>query len=565
MIQCVPAISEGRDKSIINRIAKAVTSVKGVRLLNTESGAAVNRTVMTFAGAPDAVCEAAYRCVGEAVALIDMRSQKDCHPRIGVVDLLSLIPVSGITLDECAVAARQLAHRLADELHLPCYLFGAAAQRTDRFVGTLCWLSEYDEPEEKILTEGGKPDIGARPYDERMARTGCTAVGAHENVISVNFNLNTTSADIARAIASEVRERGYVKRKDDAPDGEILTDEQGRPLRRSGRLPGTDAMGRFIDEYGVAQVAMKIYDKDKTRLYEAYEAVKNTAHSHGVRVTGTALVGVVPKEALTEAGKYFLEKEHSSGGLPNKDLIKAAVRAMQLDKLKPFVAREKIIEYLLESEQRLPPLSALSMKVFVEQTSRGSAIPGTGAVAAYIGALGTALGTMVANLSAKQPDREDRWETFGREAESGQALIAKLLGLADEDAAAYMELLDVGRMPTGTDEQMVARNEALQAAALKAARVPLDIMRAAYDAFSLCKTMAEEGTSEGVGDAGAAALAVRAAVRSALLMVRQNAKLIQDADTAQTLVDEAGKLALRADIEEQVILRIVEAAMGDAS
>ena len=557
IIECVPNFSEGRDMQKINSIVDAVKSVKEVMLLDVDPGEATNRTVVTFVGEPDAVCEAAFRAVAQAARVIDMREHHGAHPRMGATDVLPLIPVSGMTLEECAELSRRLAERIANELKVPCYSYEAAAFKPERRNLAVCRKGEYEGLAERVNNPAEAPDFGARPWDEELAKTGATAVGARDFLIAVNFNLNTTSTRRANAIAFDVREKGRPMREGGKLTGKPLKDENGKTIMQPGTLKGTKAIGWFIDEYGIAQVSMNITNINVTPLHKAFDEVCRAAAARGVRVTGTEIVGLVPKRVLIEAGTYFLEKQERSVGIPEEDIIKIAIKSMSLDDLKPFNPREKVIEYLLEDATPVKRLADLTVKEFVEETSRESPAPGGGTIAATMGALGAALGAMVANLSAHKRGWDDRWQEFSVKAEEGQKLMNKLMHLIDEDTDAFNEIMAAFGLPKGTDEEKAARMEAIQTATRHAAEVPLETVRCSYEVFDLCRAMAQEGNPASVSDAGVGALAARAAVRGAALNVRINAASLADKAVAEALISEATAYEEKAERMEQEILAIV--------
>ncbi len=556
IIECVPNFSEGRNPIVIKEITDAIESVKGVRLLDVDPGEATNRTVVTFVGEPEDVVEAAFRGVRRAAELIDMSVHHGAHPRMGATDVLPLIPVAGITLEECAAMARDLAKRIADELNVPTYCYEASAFTPERRNLAVCRKGEYEALPEKMNHPGLAPDFGDRPYDEAVARTGATVVGARDFLIAVNFNLNTTSTRRANAIAFDVREKGRPKREGGKPNGKPLKDADGNTIMIPGTLPGTKAIGWFIDEYGIAQVSMNITDINRTPLHVAFDEVCRAAAARGLRVTGTEIVGLVPKRAIIEAGRYFLHKQQRSTGLPEHEIMRIAVKSMGLDELAPFKPEEKIIESLIasETENRLVDLSVTG---FAEETASESPAPGGGSVSAYMGALAAALGTMVANLSAHKAGWDERWEEFSDHADAGQRLMESLLGLVDEDTAAFNRIMAALQMPKGSDEEKAARDKAMEEATLNAIRVPLRTMQAACECFDLCEAMAETGNPASVSDAGVGVLAARAAVLGAGLNVRINAAGLKDRREADRLVAEADALAGKANRREAEIMKIV--------
>lgn len=561
IIECVPNFSEGRNKEVIKQITEEVERVKGVKLLDVDPGEATNRTVVTFVGEPQVVVEAAFRCVKKAAQLIDMRQHHGAHPRMGATDVCPLIPVAGITQEECARLARQLAERIAAELKVPCYCYEAAAATPERKNLAVCRKGEYEGLPERMTNPADAPDYGARAWDEQLARTGCTAVGARDFLIATNFNLNTTSTRRANAIAFDVREKGRPQREGGSPVGKPMKDAAGKTIMIPGTLKSTKAIGWFIDEYGIAQVSMNITDINVTPLHVAFDEVCRCAQNRGIRVTGTEIVGLIPKRTLIEAGRYFLKKQNRSTGIPEEDILKIAIKSMGLDDLKPFNPREKVIEYLLEDAHKSKKLIDLTVKGFADETSRESPAPGGGTISAYMGALGAALGTMVANLSSHKAGWDDRWEEFSTWAERGQAIQAELMTLVDEDTEAFNRIMAAFGLPKGTDEEKAARTAAIQEATLFATEVPLHTMQASIKVFELCRAMAEEGNPNSVSDAGVGVLAARAAVLGAGLNVKINAGGLKDRAAADRLVGQANALIAQANTAEAEIMKIVEAKL----
>lgn len=557
LIECVPNFSEGRDKGVIRQITDAIEQCEGIRLLDVDPGEATNRTVVTFVGEPQAVLEAAFRSVKKAGELIDMRKHHGAHPRMGATDVLPLIPVSGISLEECAELARRLAKRIADELAIPCYCYEAAAFTPERKNLAVCREGEYEALAEKLSTPGKEPDFGARPLDEDLARTGCTAVGARDFLIAVNFNLNTTSTRRANAIAFDVREKGRPLREGGSVVGKPVLDADGKPVMIPGTLKGTKAIGWYIEEYGIAQVSMNITDIKLTPLHVAFDEVCRCAQNRGVRVTGTEIVGLVPERTLIEAGKHFLRKQQRSTGIPKEDILKIAIKSMGLDDLKPFDPKEKVIEYMIDSEDSAK-LTALSVKGFADETARESPAPGGGSVSAYMGAMGAALGTMVANLSSHKAGWDERWEEFSAWAEEGMALEQELLALVDEDTEAFNRIMNAFGLPKASEEDKKLRSRAIQEATLFAAQVPLRTMKTAEKVFPLCRAMVEKGNPNSVSDAGVGALAARSAILGAGLNVKINASSLKDREQAESLIAEAEEIIRRAVKQEAEILEMVE-------
>ncbi len=562
IIECVPNFSEGRDKAVIAQITAAIEAASDVKLLDVDPGEATNRTVVTFVGEPEAVLEAAFQGVKKAAELIDMRHHKGAHPRMGATDVLPLIPIAGITLEECADLARQLAKRIADELAVPTYCYESAAFTPERRNLAVCRQGEYEALPEKLARESTAPDFGARPFDEGVARTGATAVGARDFLIAVNFNLNTTSTRRANAIAFDVREKGRPVREGNPITGKVVKDANGEPVMRPGTLKATKAIGWFIEEYGIAQVSMNITNIATTPLHVAFDEVCRKADARGVRVTGTEIVGLVPKRALIEAGKYFLHKQHRSSGIAEEEILRIAIKSMGLDDLKPFNPDEKVIEYMLAADSKKKRLIDMTCKGFADETASESPAPGGGSISAYMGALGAALGTMVANLSSHKAGWDDRWQEFSDWADKGQALLAELSHLVDEDTEAFNRIMDVFAMPKSTDEEKAARSAALQSATLYATEVPLRTMKASVKVFELVRAMAEEGNPNSVSDAGVGALAARSAVLGARLNVRINAAGLKDRAVAERLIAEADAIAATAEAAEKEVLVIVEQKIG---
>ena len=558
IIECVPNFSEGRDKGVIRQITDVIEQVEGVKLLDVDPGEATNRTVVTFVGEPDAVVEAAFQSVKKAGELIDMRQHHGAHPRMGATDVLPLVPVSGITLEECAALARKLAERIANELAIPCYCYEAAAFTPERKNLAVCREGEYEALPDKLSVKEKAPDYGARPFDEGVARTGCTAVGARDFLIAVNFNLNTTSTRRANAIAFDVREKGRPQRQGNPIIGKPVLDADGQPVMIPGTLKATKAIGWYIQEYGIAQVSMNITDINQTPLHVAFDEVCRCAHNRGLRVTGTEIVGLVPERTLLEAGRYFLAKQHRSAGIPKQDILTIAIKSMGLDDLKPFIPQEKVVEYLLEADQQKNRLVDLTVKEFAHETARESPAPGGGSVSAYMGAMGAALGTMVANLSSHKPGWDERWEEFARYAEQGMAIQEELLHLVDEDTEAFNRIMAAFGMPKGNEEEKRLRSAAIQEATLFAAQVPLQTMKVAMRVFPLCRAMVEKGNPNSVSDAGVGTLAGRAAVLGAGMNVKINASSLKDKAKAAELIAEADRLIAQANSLEEEIRVMVD-------
>ena len=560
IIECVPNFSEGRNAETIKQITDVIDAAKGVKLLDVDPGEATNRTVVTFVGEPEAVCDAAVAAIKRATELIDMRQHKGAHPRMGACDVCPLIPVSGITLEECAELARALAKRIAEELNVPTSCYEAAAFKPERRNLAVCRAGEYEALPEKMMSEERKPDFGARPYDEGVARTGATAVGARDFLVAVNYNLNTTSTRRANAIAFDVREKGRPMREGNPIVGKIMKDENGNTIMKPGTLKACKAIGWFIEEYGIAQVSMNMTNLSVTPLHAAFDEVCRAAEARGVRVTGAEIVGLVPKSALVDAGRHFLRKQNRSTGLPERELVRIAIESMGLSNLKEFKPEEKVVEYILEADEQkgIKRLVDMTCTGFAEETASESPAPGGGSISAYMGALAAALGTMVANLSSHKAGWDDRWEFFSNWADNGMGVMNELLYLVDEDTAAFNKIMDVFGMPKGTDEEKAARAAAMEEATLYATQVPLRTMKVAYKAFDVVRAMAEEGNPNSVTDAGVGALAARSAVMGACLNVKINAAGLKDRAMADALVKEAEEIQAAAQRAEAEILAVVE-------
>lgn len=573
IIECVPNYSEGRNKEVIDLIVKAIADTtvntergeERVRVLDVDPGEATNRTVVTFVGSPEAVMEAAFQGEKKAAELIDMRQHHGAHPRSGATDVLPLIPVAGTTLDECAGWARTLAKRIYDEQGIPCYCYEAAAYTPERRNLAVCRAGEYEALPEKVIDPKRKPDFGPGEYNETVAKAGATNVGARDFLIAVNFNLNTTSTRRAMAVAFDVREKGRPAREGGSLTGKILKDAEGQTIWIPGTLKGCKAIGWYIEEYGIAQVSMNITDINTTPLHVAFEEVCRAAAARGLRVTGTEIVGLVPKRVLLETGRYYLEKQQRSLGISEDEIIKIAAKSLGLSDLKPFNPREKVIEFLMEDEAVMAEkerLIRMTLKGFARETASESAAPGGGSVSAYMGALAAALGAMVANLSAHKRGWDDRWKEFSDQAVKGQDIMERLLKLVDEDTAAFAKIMNVFSMPKGTEEEKAARAEAMEKATLYATQVPLRTMQTALEAMPLALEMARKGNPASASDAGVGAIAALAAVKGAQLNVRINAAGLKDRAMADSLTAEAEKIAKEAAEKEAEILSEVNKNIG---
>ncbi len=553
LIECVPNFSEGRDPAVIRQITDEISAVEGVKLLNVDPGKATNRTVVTFVGAPAAVCEAAFRAIKKAGEVIDMSRHTGEHPRMGATDVCPLIPIAGISMEETAGHARHLAERVGRELAFPVYLYEYAQPNPARKNLSVIRAGEYEGFAKKIKQPEWKPDFGPAEFD---AQRGATVIGAREFLVAYNVNLNTTSTRRANAVAFDVREAGRPKK--DAV-GKPVKDANGNPVSVPGTLKCVKAIGWFIEEYGIAQISMNLTNISVTPMHVAFDEVCRAAHERGLRVTGSELVGLVPLQALLDAGRHFLRKQQRSTGVSEKELIKIAVRSLGLNELAPFKPEERIIEYLLRDTTK-GKLVGMDLKAFADETASESPAPGGGSVSAYVGALGAALGTMVANLSSHKAGWDARWEEFSRWAEQGQKIKDELLRLVDEDTAAFNRILAAFALPKGTDTEKAARTAAIQAATRTAIEVPFRVMQLSCEALPIAVAMAEQGNPNSVSDAGVGALCARAAVQGAYLNVRINVKGFADKAFAGKVVREGAEIEKRAlELEQQALAAVYKA------
>lgn len=562
LIECVPNFSEGRDMAVIRQITDEIERIDGVKLLDVDPGATTNRTVVTFVGEPDAVCEAAFAAVKKAQELIDMRQHKGDHPRFGATDVCPLVPISGITMDETAAYARRLAERIGRELSIPVYCYESAATEEKRRNLANCREGEYESLPEKLVSKEWGPDFGPAEYNDSVARSGATAVGARDFLIAVNFNLNTTSTRRANAIAFDVREKGRPLRTGNPITGKPVIDENGEPVMVPGTLKGTKAIGWFIDEYGIAQVSMNITNLSETPLHIAFDEVSEKARLRGLRVTGLEIVGLVPRSAIIDAGKYYLTKQQRSLGITEAEIVKIAVRSMGLDDLKPFVPDEKIIEYVLAAGDTPKRLVDMTCAEFADETASESPAPGGGSISAYLGALAAALAAMVANLSSHKAGWDDRWQEFSDQAVKAQRIKDDLLALVDEDTGSFNRVMAAFGLPKNTPEEKAARSEAIQEATKYATEVPFRTMRSTYEAFDVIRYVAEHGNPNSVTDAGVGALCARSAVMGAFLNVRINAAGLKDKAFVDEILVLGGEIERRTIAAEAEIMQIVNEKIG---
>ena len=554
IIECVPNFSEGRDMNIINQITAEIKNTDGVKLLDVDPGATTNRTVVTFAGEPDAVIEAAFKAVKKATELIDMSKHKGAHPRFGATDVCPLVPVANITMQEVIEYANKLGKRIGEELGIPVYLYEFAAKSEDRRNLANVRAGEYEGLEKKLKDPLWHPDFGPAKF---LPKTGAIAVGARNFLVAINYNLNTTSVRRANAIAFDVREKGRPMRKGNPITGEIVKDETGNTIYIPGTLKATKAIGWFIEEYGIAQVSMNITDISVTPVHIAFDEVSEKARLRGIRVTGAEIVGLIPKSVLIDAGKYFLKKQQRSTGVSEDELIKIAIKSMGLDDLKPFDAQNKVIEFLLAKDEPPPKLIKMTMGEFADETASESPAPGGGSISAYVGALGAALATMVANLSSHKPGWDDRWEEFSNFAEEGQKIKDVLVQLLEEDTNAFNKVMDAFGLPKDTDEQKSIRRQAIEEATRYATEIPYRTMKTANMAIPLCKKMAEIGNPNSISDAGVGAICCLTAIKGAYLNVLINVAGLKDKSWADNILSDASHLLQTAQNEVEAIYDFV--------
>jgi len=556
LIECVPNISEGRDLDKIHTIANVVETVEGVKLLDIDPGNATNRTVITFVGSPEKVIDAAFLLIKKAAELIDMTKHSGEHPRFGATDVCPLVPISGITLEETAVYAHRLGERVGKELGIPGYFYEKAAKNEQRINLAHCRSGEYEGLKDKLAKGDWTPDFGPAAYNNSVAKTGATAISARDFLIAYNVNLNTTSTRRANAIAFDIREAGRVKREGNQATGKKVLDSNGEPVRIPGKLKAVKGIGWYIEEYGIAQISYNLTNISITSMHEAFDATCKSADERGLRVTGSELIGLIPLQAMLDAADYYLIKQERSLGISESEKIKIAVKSLGLDDLKPFNPQEKIIEYQLSSGQA-PRLIDLTAKDLAEETASESMAPGGGSIAAYVGALGVSLGTMVANLSAHKPGWDEKWENFSNWAVKGQAYKDKLLYLVDEDTNSFNKIIVSFRLPKGSEEEKLIRKEAIQSATKYATEIPFQVMETAFASMEVMQAMIEEGLANSLSDAAVGILCARTAVTGAYFNVRINAKDIADKSYVEAILNKA-KIVFEASlkIEEEMMQNI---------
>lgn len=560
LIECVPNISEGRDQYKINTIAGVVETIEGVKLLDVDPGKATNRTVITFVGEPEKVIDAAFLLIKKASELIDMSKHSGEHPRFGATDVCPLVPISGISLEETAVYAHKLGKRVGKELGIPGYYYEKAAKQEKRTNLANCRSGEYEGLKDKLKDPIWVPDFGPAEFNASVAKTGAIAISARDFLIAYNINLNTTSTRRANAIAFDIREAGRIKREGNPSTGKIALDDSGEPLRIPGKLKAVKGIGWYIEEYGIAQISYNLTNISITSMHEAFDATCKAADERGLRVTGSELIGLIPLQAMLDAADYYLIKQERSLGIAESEKIKIAIKSLGLDDLKPFNPKEKIIEYLLENheERKLVDLSAAAL---AEETASESMAPGGGSIAAYVGALGVSLGTMVANLSAHKPGWDDQWETFSKWAEKGQAYKNKLLYLVDEDTNSFNRIIEAFRLPKGSPEEKEIRLKAVENATKYATEIPFQVMQTAYQSIEVMQAMIKDGLPNSLSDAGVGVLCARTAVLGAYFNVRINAKDIKDKAFVDKILAESKEIYKMTLDAESAAMDVIDSRM----
>tara|TARA_B110000908_G_C10252137_1_gene452755 strand:- start:358 stop:2052 length:1695 start_codon:yes stop_codon:yes gene_type:complete len=560
IIECVPNISEGHDLKKINTIANVVKTIEGVKLLDIDPGKATNRTVITFVGEPNKVIEAAFLLIKKASELIDMTNQTGEHPRFGATDVCPLIPIANISMEETVKYAHLLGKRVGEELGISGYFYENAATKEDRINLATVRSGEYEGLENKISDINWKPDYGPTSYTKKTKSAGVTAISARDFLVAYNINLNSTSTRRANAIAFDIREAGRVKRAGNPATGKKVLDTNGEPVRIPGKLKAVKGIGWYIEEYGIAQISYNLTNISITSMHKAFDETVKAADKRGIRVTGSELVGLVPLKAMIDAADYFLLKQERSLGISEAEKIKIAVKSLGLDDLKPFNSQERIIEYVMHANTD-KKLVDFTVKDFAEETASESMAPGGGSIAAYVGALGVSLGTMVANLSAHKPGWDEQWEFYSKWAVKGQKYKNELLFLVDEDTNAFNKIIDGFRMPKSNETEIRLRNEAIENATKYATEIPFKVMETAYQSMEVMISMSKEGLQNSLSDAGVGALCARTAVIGAYFNVRINAKDIKDRAFAEKILSDAKSIYQNAIIKEQEIISFIDSKM----
>lgn len=545
--------------NVIDQITSEIKKIDGVKLLDVDPGKATNRTVVTFVGEPDQVIEAAFQAIKKASELIDMSKHSGEHPRMGATDVCPLVPIANISMEEVAQYAHKLGKRVGEELGIPGYFYENAATSPERRNLATVRSGEYEGLEKKLTDPKWKPDFGPAAYD-KAKHTGATAISARDFLVAYNINLNTTSTRRANAIAFDIREAGRIATVDGKVGSKPKLDENGNPIRIPGRLKAVKGIGWYIDEYGIAQISYNLTNISITSIHEAFDATCESAQERGLRVTGSELIGLVPLQAMLDAGKYFLRKQERSTGIPESEIIKIAVKSLGLDDLKPFNPKEKIIEYMLDDETE-PQLIDMSLSQFADETLSDSPAPGGGSISAYVGSLGAALGTMVANLSSHKRGWDDRWEEFSNWAEKGVAYQKSMLTLVDEDTKSFNRILEAYRLPKDTEEEKALRSEAIQKATKGAIDTPYRCAELAVESMEVMKAMAEIGMKSSITDAAVGAMCARTAARGAFYNARINCADYSDNEYVNHILSEGKALMEKAERLENEILALVETKM----
>lgn len=555
LVECVPNFSNGRDREVIDRITAEIKKVPGVTLLDVDPGADTNRTVVTFIGEPDAVVEAAFLSIKKAAELIDMSTQTGAHPRQGATDVCPFVPLAGVTEEECVELCHRLGKRVGDELAIPVYLYEAAATRPERKSLADIRVGEYEALAEKLTKPEWKPDYGPAVMN---VGAGATTIGVREFLIAYNVNLNTRNSKKANAVAFDVREKGRVKR--DAK-GAIMLDEHGEALREPGSLKECRGIGWYIDEYKMAQISMNLTNYKITPVHVALEEVRERALERGMIVTGSELVGLIPRQAMIEAGRYYLEQQGTSAGQPEEEVIRIAIQSMGLEELKPFDPADKIVEYRAGFELA-GPLMRMTNREFLNELSTDSPAPGGGSVAALAGSLGASLAVMVANLTIRNPKYRKALDEMMDIAVKGQEVKDRLCHLVDEDTDSFNRMMDAMRLPKDTEEEAAARTAAIQTATKDATLIPFTVMEQSLLAMDLAKAVAERGMASSASDAGVGALMARAAVEGAWLNVKINVPGIDDQAWVEDLVARGEEIVRKAREGVETVLAAVNAKIA---
>lgn len=558
LIECVPNISEGRDAAKIKAITDVIETVEGVRLLDVDPGKTTNRTVITFVGEPELVIEAAFRLIKKASELIDMRQHKGEHPRMGATDVCPLVPISGITMEETAAYAHKLGERVGRELGIPGYYYESAATKPERKNLAYCRQGEY-EGLDKLAQKGWEPDFGPASFEGNARLTGATAIGARDFLVAYNVNLNSTSTRRANAIAFDIREAGRVLREGDPITGKQILDENGEPKRIPGTLKSVKGIGWYIEEYGIAQLSLNLTNINVTPVHIAFDESCAKAAERGIRVTGSEIVGLIPKKVLIDAADYYLEKQERSIGISEAEKIKIAIKSLGLNDLSPFNPEEKVIEFVLaKNEKSKKRLIDMNLVQFADETASESPAPGGGSISAYCGVLGISLGTMVANLSAHKRGWDHRWKEFSDWAYKGMKLQEELLKLVDEDTASFNAIMDAFTLPKDSPEEKVARKAAIQKATKYAIEVPLQVAGLCLQSMEIMKAMAESGNPNSITDAGVGAMCARTGVLGAIMNVKINTSSYDDKIWVKEVLEKCDMLANQAQSIEAEVRNLVE-------